>query len=457
MATLHFQDTSNPGMQSYSISTDPLWALPNTVPMLLADTRLTNEAGGVQYFGPIPYRTPAEKANDILLRVSWLRTAMEPIRPVSKFRYSLLIQGPDGLNSPLFLGRDPRDSIVADTCPPFPTFGVLQCESYYDEMWGLLRDALDGAGLPHPMMVWANIESRGDVINSSFLSPTTGIWPQGLADVRANQWKVDGQRTVQEWAAERTVRLDGTAYPAYVSGSPQLDENFDISQRCNALINTAFGHAIDRGIRRPLQSAFGNVPFAEWDLYADSRSSPALLSSLKLGYDTAGYMPLDASVLVCYSNNHLPNNLYGSTELLWQERYGITGFNARARSGRAQMNEWAHQVRNATGKPVWMSVSIADWVEPTWSLVNQTLRTAIEDEMAGVIGDQDAKGSDHVYVFQPGYWTSAEERASWLRVAGLTQGEPSRLTQADPFGSSISRMWSGGVGAGVVNRLGERP
>ena len=453
----------------YVVATDPLWAQPNTIPMLRADTRRIYDASGVAYGqsgdnGSGQYLADSDEwAETLALRVKWFRdqTAATYAAAGKDFAWSMMIEGPDGgaddgvFSSQLRLMRHADDEIIAGHAvagvngrgSPFPEAGIAQCAAWFAVASARLDYWLGVHGLPDPVFIWANIESRGDTTGSSFIDDgeggyTAGIWDTALAKPQANTYKIDGVHTLAEWAAARTTRPDGSPYPAFgeSGGNPYNVANFDQVQRCNAMIATSFYRALDQGIFTHFRAYFPGVKTAEWSTQSDSREFPVFASSLERSYDMGGFMPLSGACPIMYSQpDYVDGSGVGSwgTNLSdWVDRYGVASPTSLQyiRAGRAQIKERCADIDSATGKQTFPSFSLGVYGYTNWTDVPDALRLAVKHEMAAAIADcgdhENGPGVTDVYVFAPAYSTDADLRSDWNAIAAFVHANTTDMTPA---------------------------
>lgn len=389
--------------------TSPYLTKSNVFPLIRCDTRrIRNEAGNL-YYDVDHYTEPSVFAQSIYNAVA----AFRDVFPAGKeFRYGLFIEGPDGLNSPLFLARNPADSITSGIASPFPSTGVDECEAYYTEAFETAASLLSAGGFNDPEYLISNIESRGDVA-SGFV---VGSEEAALADGRASTYLIDGVQTLAQWYASRQTMPNGQPYPSYpVDGQNQYHTvNHDRVQRYFQAITTAWAYAIYKAISAPAKLVWPNVKFGEWDLCVSSRLSPTPLGRPQKSYDGVGTLcGLDLSIPVCQSSANItvdggydPTNTGYPFRGNWQSHYGEPDGDSDTLDVRLGSLAISTMIDDILGNqlrafmPNYGSLcSLAlSQMQKCYTIMGDSILSSVES------------GAEGIYIFEPSLHTSADKQ-----------------------------------------------
>ena len=281
-------------------STSPYLLKENVYPLIRIDTRRVRLVDGTLYYETGLYTTPEVFGESIYNGVKAFYDTWPDSKP---FQYGFFFEGPDSSGSPLYMCRHPSDVIVSGIGSTAPYNGIQSLRAYMQTACEIARELIAADGLPDPMYCICNIESRGDV--SSGLP--VGYESLMLAHPLASSFAFDGTSTLTEWWADRQLRPDGTAYPAYpVDGENQYHtKNWDRAQRLLQAVTMAYANATNKCVADPMRSAWPDIMVGDWDLIVSSRQSPTLGARPQNCYDGSGTLcGLDFSVPVSQSSAH---------------------------------------------------------------------------------------------------------------------------------------------------------
>jgi hypothetical protein len=343
----------------YSIadySSEALWKLPNTYPLIRVDARLAYNSGGYysyEYLNRPP--TPDEFATSLANLITAYQNAYGPhFQSVGKrFRYGMMFKGPDDHDCPLKLVRHPEDfrdhlrqrpwnvlgeksygrsrgrlrrnrtmqgyanQLGADSrCAFFHIAGRKQVRDWAIPAFAAARSRLDSDQLPHPEFMLTDLESDAKNSQISYsvqfgtyppYDPLVTAWYEKLERdykyrPRYQDYLLDGDVTFGQWMEQHQTTLAGNPLPAhdrhYYANHPH--EN-DLYWRMFAVNEASYSKSLQVALYEPAKTAFGSgLKCGEWNQFSDGRLYPSEIRPRLMRYWKDGVFGMDFQIPAYY-------------------------------------------------------------------------------------------------------------------------------------------------------------
>lgn len=280
-------------------SIDEMWRESNTFPMMRLDVRQLREpVTAIEYAVMPPYPDGLAQGENLRIMVSAYVSRFDRHFAVNgkPMKYALLIVGLDSDVNSHFISRDPQDGYVwpqdgtqSSQAILVRTFGPSRTVEFFGNVGGQsgafdrMRVALDTAGLPRPVMLLGNVESRGDVggtgpygltgtLNPYFPAPGEGFIEK--ADPLAMLTRA---KSVEKWFVTRNKDQNSQAFDPFAplvtnqvtSGSPNDPINGEALMLANSAVTASFADGLAWALFEPFRTAFGSsLLCGEWDVHS---------------------------------------------------------------------------------------------------------------------------------------------------------------------------------------------